>query len=95
MVGVVIGVVVAVVHVVVVVNPVVDPRNITFNFLIVTIHIINHLDHIFHIEPTDLWGLPQIIASVSMRSALAQYSISGAGWCFRYLDPPKLSFIVT
>ena len=34
------------------------------NFLTVTIHIVNHLEHIFHIsslEPTDLRGLLQIL----------------------------------
>ena len=39
------------------------PQNY-FNFLTVTIHIIDHLEHFFHIssiEPKDLRGLPQIL----------------------------------
>ena len=39
------------------------PQNL-FNFLTVTVHIVNHLKYFFHIssiEPTDMQGLPQIL----------------------------------
>ena len=61
------------------------PQNY-LNFLTLTIHIVNHLEHFIHvssIEPTDLRGTstnPSTIckiSSASMLAALVQYSISG------------------